>query len=218
MSGTGDAAAVWMGNHVQAAVFDVTDPQLRSISMPATARAGLPVALAADPFDAWSALTSVSWSFGDGAGAAGASVAHAFNKPGQFDVTVTAIDLAGHSTQSSRTLVVTPALAISNHIVRVKGGKARLLLACPGTAECHGDARLVLGKPKKLLMPRPRLIGSTQFTLPGGAQRIVTVKLRRKVLRLIPADPRKGFRAKLAGSAVEPRPVLLKPAGVERTR
>lgn len=217
MTNTGDAAAVWIGDRIQAAVFDVSDPQLRSISLPATARAGLPVAIAADPFDAWSALTSVIWSFGDGAGAAGSSVAHAFNRPGQFDVTVTATDPAGHSVRSSRTLVVTPALAVAHRGVRVKGGMARLLLTCPGIAECHGAARLVLQKTKKLLMPRPRLIGSTQFALPGGAERIVTVRLRRKILSLIPTDPRKGFRANLAGSAVEPRPVMLKRAGVERT-
>lgn len=218
MTGTGDAAAVWIGNRIQAAVFDVSDPELRSISIPATARAGRPVALAVSPFDAWSAHSSVGWGFGDGSSAAGASVTHSFNKPGQFVITVNATDPAGHSTKTSATLAVARALAISNRIVRVKGGKARLRLACPGTAECRGAARLVLGITRKLLIPRPRLIGSTQFSLPGGAERIVTVKLRRKILRLIPADPRKGFHARLAGSAVEPRPVLLKRAGVERTR
>jgi len=218
MTSTGDAAAVWIGNRIQAGVFDVTDPELRSISITATARAGRPVAFAASPFDAWSALTSVSWSFGDGSGAAGASAAHTFKESGQFDITITATDPAGHSTKASATLAVTPALAISRRVIRVKGGMAQLQLDCPGIAECHGGARLVQGRTKKLLGVRPRLIGATQFILAGGAQRTVVIKLRRKMLKLLPVAPRKGLRAKLAGSAVEPQLVLLKRAGSRRTR
>lgn len=149
---TGDAAAVWVDNRIQAAVFDLSDPEVRSVSIPATARAGLPVSFAASASDAWSALTSVSWNFGDGSGAAGASVAHSFKKPGQFDITVTATDPLGHATRTSSRLAITPALALSNRVIRVKGGKARLRLVCPGIAECRGGARLARrGKVKKLV-------------------------------------------------------------------
>ena len=66
----GNGVSVWTredGAHarVQAAGFDGASPQLRGLSIPAAATMGQPVAFSVSPFDVWSAIASIAWSFGD---------------------------------------------------------------------------------------------------------------------------------------------------------
>jgi PKD domain len=215
MDSAGNAAAVWRAADpptMQAALFDVTKPELSSVSIPSSARAGRPISFAASPFDAWSPTEAVNWSFGDSSTAAGPSVVHSFQEAGQFHVTVTATDAAGHSTTASAMVDVTPALATSDPVISVRNGRAHLRLHCPGTAVCHGSARLA----SLVRVRRDRLrwspIGKTVFEIPAEAQVTVTIKLNRKGRKLVSAA-RKGvrLRAKLMGNAVEPRIVVLKP-------
>jgi hypothetical protein len=53
--------------------------------------------------------TVLSWDFGDGSEADGASVSHTFGSPGAATVTVTATDGAGNSTQQARVVAVAAA-------------------------------------------------------------------------------------------------------------
>lgn len=211
----GNAAAVWKAYEpktMQAAVFDVTDPVLTSVSVPSAARAGRSVSFAASPFDAWSLLNPVSWTFGDGAAATGPSVVHSFVEAGAYHVTVTATDAAGHSTASSARIDVTPALAISDRVVTVRKGRASLKLHCPGTAACHGSADLVHRFKRKKRRARSLSIGKTQFVVEANTRATVTIQLNRKGRKLVRAVPKKGLRTQLTGNAVESRTVLLKPA------
>jgi PKD repeat protein len=58
-----------------------------------------------DPADP---IVSYSWSFGDGATAAGARVAHAYRKPGSYRVALTVIDAAGTAATAHRLLRIAP--------------------------------------------------------------------------------------------------------------
>lgn len=215
IDGAGNAAAVWKastkpGWTTQAAVFDATKPILDPVSIPPLGRAGRPISFAASPFDAWSPLNPLTWTFGDGSIATGPSAVHSFARAGRFQVTVTATDAAGHSTTASGLIDVTPALAISNRLVKVRKGRARLGLHCPGTAVCHGSAKLTRQMRSRKGRKRSRVIGNFDFSIPGDAQRTVTAKLEPRVLKLLRAARRKGLRAQLQGDAVEPRTVVLR--------
>jgi PKD domain/Putative metal-binding motif len=61
--------------------------------------------MAAAPFDTWTA-PSVSWSFGDGQTAAGATTSHAYAKTGVYTVTINAADGAGNTTTTTRQIAV----------------------------------------------------------------------------------------------------------------
>lgn len=213
----GNAAAVWKASTksdwtTQAAVFDATKPELGSVSMPSLGRAGRPISFAASPFDAWSPLSSVTWTFGDGSTAAGPSAVHSFKQAGQFPITVTATDAAGHSTTASGLIDVTPALAISNRLVKVSQGRARLELRCPGTAICQGSAKLTRRMASKKGRRRSRVIANFNFSIPADTRKIVSAKLKPRVLKLLRGTSRKGLRARLTGDAVERRTVVLKRA------
>jgi len=212
MDSLGNAAAVWQGEPltVQAAVFDATDPRFNSLSIPSQVRAGRPALFAASPFDAWSLASPPTWTFGDGSGAAGSSVDHSFQSAGKFDVTVTTSDEAGHSTAASATVKVTPALAVSGRLVKVRNGKAQVRLECPGTALCHGNVLLSRHVKAKTGRRVTRVIGRTVVAIPGGAEQTVTIKLKPRSLRPRADAPGKGLPAQISGDAIEPRSVVLK--------
>ncbi|HEU5252090.1 MAG TPA: PKD domain-containing protein [Solirubrobacterales bacterium] len=209
----GNAAAVWRGDArtVQAAVFDVTSPELRSFSLPSKVRAGQPVRIGVSPFDAWSNIEPVSWSFGDGSIASGASVVHTFLGPGRFNVAITATDAAGLSATTSGAIAVTPALAVAARVVRVRNGRARLLLRCPGTAVCRGGVTLSRRVKSRMGRRIPRAIGHAEVAIPGEVARAVTIKLRSKFVKFPERSRKQALHAQITGDAVEPRTVVLKP-------
>ncbi|MCW2995985.1 MAG: domain containing protein [Conexibacter sp.] len=121
MDAAGDAAATWQGaaNTVGVSLLDVTPPELRSLAVPAAGTAGTAAAFAVDPADAFSAIASTSWSFGDGTPAAsGTSVQHAFAAAGSYDVTVTSTDVEGNTASATRTVAVAAAPVVPPPIVK----------------------------------------------------------------------------------------------------
>ena len=90
--------------------FDAGAPVLRGVSIPSTARLGVPAAFAASASDVWGPV-SLSWSFGDGARAGGGTAAHAYGSAGSFTATVTAIDAAGNASSQSGTVRVASAVS-----------------------------------------------------------------------------------------------------------
>jgi hypothetical protein len=86
--------------------YDNAAPRLSDVSIPGAASTGSGVSFSANARDLASAA-SLSWTFGDGTGAAGNSVSHAYGAPGSYTVTVTATDQAGNSSAQSGTVVVT---------------------------------------------------------------------------------------------------------------
>jgi hypothetical protein len=117
MDALGDAVAVFgraagfnsAGNTVvQAAVYDATAPVLSTVSVPATATAGVPVAMSASASDAWSGV-AMAFDFGDHATERAGAVTHAYSDAGTYTVTVTATDGAGNAATAQRTITVAPA-------------------------------------------------------------------------------------------------------------
>lgn len=92
----------WSG---YSSVYDPVAPELRNLTIPATATVGQPVAMSVDPSDALSGVT-VSWTFGDGQSASGAAVNHTYNSPGEHTVTVTGVDAMGNTTTTSEKIIV----------------------------------------------------------------------------------------------------------------
>ena len=78
---------------------DTTPPSLSNINVPAAASTGQPVTLSATATDDLSTPT-VTWDFGDGSQAQGASVTHVFGSAGAATVTVTADGLSGQHDES----------------------------------------------------------------------------------------------------------------------
>ena len=112
----GNAAAVWsrfrfsLGLDINdwqldAAGFDAAPPGLSAVSIPASGSVGAEIGMAAAAFDRWSPFT-LSWSFGDGAGATGPAVTHAYGGAGAFGATVTATDAVGNAASAGGQVLV----------------------------------------------------------------------------------------------------------------
>ncbi len=137
---------------LRAAAFDIGGPNLLGAAVPRGAVAGQPVAMSASFVDLWSGLGEApSWSFGDGTGASGAQVSHAYAAPGVYTVTVTARDGLGNTTSGTYSITVNPGApfapsqppvsALKLIGAKVVGQSVVLSLACTG-ALCKGEAKL----------------------------------------------------------------------------
>jgi hypothetical protein len=101
--GADDGLAAWWPRDgvkttdiVGSATYDA-GPRLSAFSVPATLAQGAPGIFSVAASDPFSPITAITWSFGDGSTAAGASVAHAYATPGSQSATVTATNAGGLS-------------------------------------------------------------------------------------------------------------------------
>jgi PKD domain len=109
----GNAAVVWeqiAGGQflVEAEGYDGAGPLLDGLSIPVRAIAGTSVAFSVTPVDAWSPVSSTTWSFGDGQSDSGETLAHTYANPGTYKVTVTSADGLGNATSESGTITIAP--------------------------------------------------------------------------------------------------------------
>jgi PKD domain len=211
----GNRVAVWSRfdgakKIVQAAGFDGGGP-LQSVSIPSAGTVRQPLSFAVSLFDVWSAIGPVGWSFGDGEGAAGTAAAHAYPRPGTYQVTVSGSDELGHMTTTSTALRIYPKPRVGRNVIVRRGG-ARLRLYCPSPAGCQGSIRLVAptsikqnGRPKG----SRRQIGKASFSVPGARTSVVIVRLTRKGKAAVGATGRKGLKAQLTGPGAKHRIVVL---------
>jgi hypothetical protein len=229
----GDAVAVWYRSNgtnfiVQGAGYDAAGPQLRSLSIPAAGVVGRPLSFSVSPFDVWSALGPISWSFGDGTSAQGASVSHTYGTAGTYTVTVSDSDVLGNAGTAAGQVAISAAPAGSpkrigrakaKRILKVKGGKALLALSCPAGADCAGVAKLLVTpaagtvRASRKRRPKTVTIGKAAFGIAAGKSKTVKVALSGKGKAMVGGAGRTGLRARLGGSGVIGRAVVLKPAG-----
>ncbi len=109
----GNAVAAWQrsdGTHTiaQSAGYDAAGPLLLGVSIPASGVAGQPLSFSVSPLDAWSAIGSTDWSFGDGTSATGAAVAHTYAAPGTYPVSLSSADVLGNPTTASGSVTIVP--------------------------------------------------------------------------------------------------------------
>ena len=104
----GDAVVSWEAGasagtvgSVEVVGFDGAGPEIRTVSIPGSNIAGVPIAFSVNAVDVWSSVSSVAWSFGDGTGTKGAAVSHVYNAPGRYPIGISAVDALGNSTIAS---------------------------------------------------------------------------------------------------------------------
>jgi PKD repeat protein len=155
IDGSGNATVVWYltdGSNeiIQAAGYDASPPEIRGLSVPATGTVGIPVTFSASPFDVWP-LASTEFSFGDGLGAQGTTVSHAYSAPGTYSVTATAVDAAGTPVSASGTIAISPSyeFRIGKQKRNLKKGTATLTVAIPGPGQVSVSGKKVKRKSKR---------------------------------------------------------------------
>jgi hypothetical protein len=111
--GAGDGIAAWWPRDgvktidiVGSATYDA-GPRLSAFSVPATLALNAPGAFSLAASDPFSPITAITWGFGDGATASGASVTHAYATPGSQTATVTATNAGGLSSSLAAVTAVT---------------------------------------------------------------------------------------------------------------
>ena len=105
----GNAIASYLegGGAATFATLDRSGPDLRAIAVPGHGTAGSAVSVTVDPVDAFSALGTTTWDFGDGSSTVtGDSSSHTYSAAGTYTVTATATDALGQASTATRTIVV----------------------------------------------------------------------------------------------------------------
>ncbi|HEX6973973.1 MAG TPA: PKD domain-containing protein, partial [Vicinamibacterales bacterium] len=132
----------------QVPVAPANQQPVARIDAPARAQVGDTLAFsAAGSTDADQDLLTFSWSFGDGRGATGTNVSHAFEQAGSFTVLVTANDGRGATGTASATVVVDPAPQENRPPVANAGGpytgEASLPLVFDGSKSSDPDRETI---------------------------------------------------------------------------
>jgi hypothetical protein len=193
---------------VQAVGFDGAPPELRSLSIPSAATVRRPAGFSVAPFDVWSPIGSIAWSFDDGSSAAGPAVSHTFSTVGPHTVSVVAADLLGNPATATRSVTVFP-VARAGHYALVRRGSARLSLKCLSPAGCEG--RVLLNAVARVGRHGRRVrIGAASFSLAGAQTSALAVPLSATGVALVRGAMPKGLKAQLTGPGVKHRVVILR--------
>lgn len=134
-NGTGEVALTWVGmvppvdpddppaTRLGSVFLDVTPPVVTPV-IPSKLVRGVDGKMSVTATDV-SGIASVEWQFGDGSGAKGAAVAHAYARAGQYEVAVTVTDGLGNEAVVSSTIAVreppVPAGLKLTKVLRKKG-------------------------------------------------------------------------------------------------
>jgi hypothetical protein len=108
----GDAVSAWSASNgtresIQVAGYQTTGPRLEALQAPTEGQAGAPLAFSVSPLSVWSTVASTTWSWGDGSPTtSGTDVAHVFDAPGTYQVSVSATDALGNVTNATRTVTI----------------------------------------------------------------------------------------------------------------
>ena len=179
MGEVGAALAVWSRLEpgrirVEASQLGGTGPVLAGFVVPPTATAGVPVELRVQP-QAWASPLAgePEWRFGDGSSARGATVRHAFARPGRYTVSVTQSDAAGGTSTATAAITVAARAPANTVLPSIRGRpRVRATLTCrpgswTGTPPLRfayrwlRNGRFVAGALSSRFRVRPRDRGST---------------------------------------------------------
>jgi hypothetical protein len=210
----GNGVAVWQrfdgaNTIVQSSGFDGAGPRLLGLSITAAGTIQQPLSFAVSPFDVWSPVTAVQWSFGDGEGALGTTVSHAYLQPGSYQVAVTATDGVGNASTASAVVTIFPN-AWASRYARLRHRRALLRVHCPSTADCQGEAELIAGiKIRHGHRHARRPIGRSRFDVPPQRTTTVPILISRPGRAAVQAAGSKGIKAQLTGAGIRHRSVVV---------
>lgn len=212
---TGDGVTAWardddVNTIAQAAGFDGAGPLVGGLSVPAAGTITQPLRFSVAPFDVWSPINTIGWNFGDGGGAQGAVVEHAYASAGTYPVAAAAADAFGNGGSAAAMVTIYRKPAAGRN-VRVRRKRALLRLRCPSPAGFSGVLRLVAAieaERRGRVIRSRRTIGRVHFSIPGGRS-TVPVRLTRPGLRAVRGAGRRGLRTQLTGPGVRHRLVVL---------
>ncbi|HEX3241461.1 MAG TPA: PKD domain-containing protein [Solirubrobacterales bacterium] len=155
----GNATVIWnrsdgANSIAQVAGYDAGPPQMRGLSVPAAGMVGVPVTFSAAPFDVWP-LASTGFNFGDGTGAPGTTVSHAYSVPGTYTVTATAVDAAGTPVSASGRIAISPSyeFRIGKWKLNKKKGTATLTVHVSGPGQVSVSGSKVKRKTRHATTP-----------------------------------------------------------------
>lgn len=168
---SGDAVASWRSSFVvEWAAHDVTGPLLNGLSIPSGAVVGVPVAFSVSPLDAFSALGTSTWSFGDGGSATGPIVSHTFSRPGTFAVGLTSADGLGNATAATGTITVTAPAATPPKLEHVVQSHSRWREGS-ALARVARKAKAPVGTVFSFTLDQAARV-TVSFTQPGKGRRV----------------------------------------------
>ena len=98
-------AATTTSGMVLASVLDLMPPGIGPVSVPTKGKAGEPLSFSASAGDYWSD-SPITWDFGDGTAATGATVTHVFANAGSYLVGAGATDASGNTGSFARAVIV----------------------------------------------------------------------------------------------------------------
>ena len=185
--------------------YDAARPRLGVLSISTPSTVGERTSFSASATDVWGPVT-YRWRFGDGTGAAGASVGHVYKTADKRTVRLTLRDAVGNVTVATRTVKVRPAAPMLTHVrmkkkrfkVRPHASAFRFTLDRPAMVTIRIE-RPRAGKPYELVGKLTRASGAGPNQVPfngkvGGA-------------RLAPGKYRATLRGRARGKAGKPRRV-----------
>jgi hypothetical protein len=206
-----DGVAVWLqydgtNTRVESATHDSGPRVLLPFPLPQSgATPHTPLTFVTGVIDPFSPITSINWTFGDGATGMGQTVTHSYSTAGVFLVGVTATDAAGLiSSPQSETFNVTaptaPKLKLTSGSDKLDPttGRGTLSVTCtappgdscsvhgslygPGKLPAHAiaDTARKSGKGNKEATKHPKLaapVGAVTGTIPAGTTGTIRIKL-----------------------------------------
>ncbi len=197
--------------------YDASPPQMRGLSIPATGTVGVPVSVSASPFDVWP-IASTSFTFGDGAGAPGTSVTHAYSVPGTYQVTATAVDAAGTPVSASGAIAISPSYAfkIGKQKRNKKKGTATLTVEVSGPGQVVG-LRQEGEAEERGTPPAPGSV-TLAIVAKGKARKQLNKKGKAKVRVTVTFTPDGGDHAATSAVSIDAEEESRHPLGLNRLR
>ena len=139
---------------------------------------GVPLALSgAGSTDAGSALSSFSWTFGDGSGGSGSAVSHVYSRAGTYSVGLTVVDASGATSTTTTTIVVANARITHVGVKKSKTvEKLTVTASGPGTVQL-GKKKFSVSKPGSILTIKVKLSSAQRRRLAAGKSVKLSLKL-----------------------------------------
>jgi hypothetical protein len=197
---SGDGVLAWVFDQNAAYVtdavgYDVSPPQLRSLTIPAAGTADSLLDFSVAPFDIWSPVTT-TWIF-DGVTSDGATQSHVFGDAGNKAVSVTATDTFGNAATANGSVDVAAAPVIAPPVV-VPPTPARDTTAPAVSGFAFSPAAFAVGKKATPLVAKVVRGSTLKFTLSEAGA--VTIKVVRELPGLRSGKrcvaPKKGKKGK----------------------